>query len=236
MPWSLILEGEELLTDLSPCLKSLAIGSKPWSFHTLAKKKVTLFLRLVETFYLWKMSYFDCIIIRYFEFSPVIDCTHVQSCLTLCDPMDCSPARLFWSWDFSGKNTGVDCHFLLQGIVPTQGLYSHVLHCSGFCTHWAIREALSTWILLIHIVVNMLELVRFPLWNVAAPWDIGGKYCPFQGSRSIEWLLTWVKMLMISYYTICNTRLCCYIKKNCNVCPKASYCLEEEVSFIDANL
>ena len=25
------------------------------------------------------------------------------------------------SWDFPGNSTGVDCHFLLQGIFPTQG-------------------------------------------------------------------------------------------------------------------
>ena len=36
--------------------------------------------------------------------------------------MECSPARLFCPWDFPGKNTGVNCHFLLQGILPTQGL------------------------------------------------------------------------------------------------------------------
>ena len=24
-------------------------------------------------------------------------------------------------WDFPGKNTGVGCHFLLQGFFPTQG-------------------------------------------------------------------------------------------------------------------
>ena len=30
-----------------------------------------------------------------------------QSCLTLCDPMDCSPARLLCPWDSPGKNTGV---------------------------------------------------------------------------------------------------------------------------------
>ena len=39
-----------------------------------------------------------------------------QSCLTLCDP-----ARLLHPWDFPGKNTGVSCHLLLQGIFPTQG-------------------------------------------------------------------------------------------------------------------
>ena len=29
---------------------------------------------------------------------------------------------------FSSKNTGVDCHFLLQGIFLTQGLNLSVLH------------------------------------------------------------------------------------------------------------
>ena len=47
-------------------------------------------------------------------------CSVALSCLTLCNPMDCSPT------DSSvlgfPKNTGVDCHFLLQGIFLTQGL------------------------------------------------------------------------------------------------------------------
>ena len=30
-------------------------------------------------------------------------------------------ARLLCPWDFPGKNIGVDCHSLLQGIFPTQG-------------------------------------------------------------------------------------------------------------------
>ena len=40
-----------------------------------------------------------------------------------------SPTRLLCSWDFSGKNTRVGCHFLLQGIFPTQGSNPHLLHC-----------------------------------------------------------------------------------------------------------
>ena len=32
------------------------------------------------------------------------------------------PSRVFCPWDFPGKNTGVVCHFLLQGTFPTQGL------------------------------------------------------------------------------------------------------------------
>ena len=31
------------------------------------------------------------------------------------------PSRLLCPWDFPEKNTGVDSHFLLQGIFPTQG-------------------------------------------------------------------------------------------------------------------
>ena len=37
----------------------------------------------------------------------------LQSCLTLCDPIDGSP-RLPHPWDSPGKNTGVGCHSLLQ--------------------------------------------------------------------------------------------------------------------------
>ena len=40
---------------------------------------------------------------------------------TLGDPMDCSPTGLLCPWDCSGKNMGVDCYFLLQGIFLTQG-------------------------------------------------------------------------------------------------------------------
>ena len=38
------------------------------------------------------------------------------------------PARLLCPGDFPGKDTGVGCHFLLQGIFPTQGSNLHLLH------------------------------------------------------------------------------------------------------------
>ena len=41
---------------------------------------------------------------------------------TLWDPMDCSQPGSSVHRDFPGKNTGLGCHFLLQGIFPTQGL------------------------------------------------------------------------------------------------------------------
>ena len=44
-----------------------------------------------------------------------------QSCPTLCDSTDCSPPGSFCPWNSLSKNTGVGCHFLLQGIFLTQG-------------------------------------------------------------------------------------------------------------------
>ena len=37
------------------------------------------------------------------------------------------PARFLCPWDSPGKNTGVGCHALLQGIFPTQRLNPHLL-------------------------------------------------------------------------------------------------------------
>ena len=48
-------------------------------------------------------------------------CLIAQLCLTLCDPMDCSLPGSSVHEDSPGKNTGVGCHALLQGIFPTQG-------------------------------------------------------------------------------------------------------------------
>ena len=51
----------------------------------------------------------------------------MQSCLTVLWSHGLQPARLFYPWDFPGKNTGVGCHFLLQEIFLTQGLNPSLL-------------------------------------------------------------------------------------------------------------
>ena len=52
-------------------------------------------------------------------------------------PHGLQPTSLLCPWDFPGKNTGVGCHFLLQGIFPTQGSIVQIL--SGYPDK--IREA-----------------------------------------------------------------------------------------------
>ena len=53
----------------------------------------------------------------------------LQSCSALCNPMDCSPPGSSVHGDFLGKNTGVGCHSLLQGIFLIQGPNPGLLHC-----------------------------------------------------------------------------------------------------------
>ena len=52
----------------------------------------------------------------------------LPSCLTLCDPMDHSPSRLFCPWDSPGKHPGMGCHALLQEIFLPQGSNPRLLH------------------------------------------------------------------------------------------------------------
>ena len=65
-----------------------------------------------------------------------------QSCLTLCNPTDCSLARFLCTWDSPGKNAGVGCHFLLQGIFLSQELNPGLLHCRCILYHLSYKEVL----------------------------------------------------------------------------------------------
>ena len=58
-----------------------------------------------------------------------------QPCLTLCNPMDCSPPGSSAHGDPPGKNTGVGCHALLQGICTTQGSNSSLPCCRRILYH-----------------------------------------------------------------------------------------------------
>ena len=72
-------------------------------------------------------------------------CVHVhliaQLCLTLCDRIDCSPLGSSVHGNSSGKNTGVGCQVLLQGIFQPRDR-TQVSHIAGrFFTVWVTREA-----------------------------------------------------------------------------------------------
>ena len=54
-------------------------------------------------------------------------CLVAQLCMTLCEPMHHSPPGSPVLGDSPGKNTGVGCHAILQGIFPTLGIRSPAL-------------------------------------------------------------------------------------------------------------
>ena len=62
----------------------------------------------------------------------------LQSCPTLCNPIDGQPTRLPRPWDSPGKDTGVGCHFLLQcmkvksesEVAQSCPTLSNPMHCS----------------------------------------------------------------------------------------------------------
>ena len=59
-----------------------------------------------------------------------------------CDSMDCCPPGSSLHGDSPGRNTGVGCHALLQGIFPTQGSNPHLV-C---LLHWQVDSLpLATW-------------------------------------------------------------------------------------------
>ena len=56
----------------------------------------------------------------------------LQSYLTQCDSIDCSPPCASVHGDSPGKNTGVGFHALLQGVFLTQGSNPHLLCVQGW--------------------------------------------------------------------------------------------------------
>ena len=75
---------------------------------------------------------------------PVL-CLVAQSCLTLCDLRDYSLPGPSFHGSSPGRNTGVSCCCLLQGIFPLQGLNPGPPIAGGFFTVLSYRTAQEYW-------------------------------------------------------------------------------------------
>ena len=89
----------------------------------------------------FNVLYFYFLLMTYYA----ILCLVSQSGLTLCNPVDCSPPGSCLHGDSPGKNTGVGCHDLFQGIFTTQGLKPSLLHCRQIL--YLLSHQISPWIL-----------------------------------------------------------------------------------------
>ena len=86
-----------------------------------------LSLTIIKRYY-WRKGWMPMTTISPSIFSHVL-CLVTQSCPILCNPMDCSLPGSSVHGDSPGKNTGVGCHALLQGIFPTKGSNPGLPHC-----------------------------------------------------------------------------------------------------------
>ena len=76
--------------------------------------------------------------------------------------MDPGPSWLLCPRDFQGKNTGVGCHFLLQGIFPTQELNPNLLHWQA--DFLPLSHQASPWFC-IHLRFKVWSLDQIPQYS-----------------------------------------------------------------------
>ena len=82
-----------------------------------------------------------------------------QSCLTLCNPMDCP-------WNSLGQNTGVDRLFLLQGIFPTQESNRGLLHCRRILYQLSYQGSPVVTLLLVKVLLIASVFTKKALKNI----------------------------------------------------------------------
>ena len=69
-----------------------------------------------------------------------VSCSVISNCLQL---HGLQPTRLLCPWNSPGKNTGVGCQSLLQGIFLTQGLNLGLLHCRQILYYLSLQGSLT---------------------------------------------------------------------------------------------
>ena len=89
--------------------------------------------------------------------------SHVSCLMLSLQPHGVKPARLLCPWDFPGNNTGIRCHFLLQGTFLTQGLNTHLLHWQEDFLPLVSPGMLR--------VIMLLWKLTIPLWQFEATYQ-----------------------------------------------------------------
>ena len=109
-----------------------------------------------------------------------VACINALSRVRLFAPHGLQPSRLLCPWDFPGKNTGVGCRCLLQGIFPTQGSNPGLPYCRQMLLpSEPPRKSMKT----LNPCVVHLKLIQYCKWailhlgnrrQVSSPADAAG--------------------------------------------------------------
>ena len=124
--------------EIAPlCFKTI-LTLKRLSHYNIPPSRFVLFLMILFSLssvfpVMWKWDVKISLVVHACKVTPVLS--------NSLWPYGPQPTRLLCQRDSPGKNTGTGSHSLLQGIFPTQGSNLGLLHCGGFFTIWATREA-----------------------------------------------------------------------------------------------
>ena len=83
-------------------------------------------------------------------------------------PYELQPTRFLCPWDSPGKNTGLGCYFLLQGIFPTQGSCPYLLclwHCRWILyrlSHLGSPYSNSIWVCIPTVQTHTISQTYIP--------------------------------------------------------------------------
>ena len=118
-----------------------------------------------------------------------------QSCLTFFDTHRLWPARLLCPWKSPGKNTGVGCHFLLQGIFSTKGSNSGLMH------YRRMLYCLSYYTIFQFSSVQLLSHVRF----FATSWTAAHQaFLSITNSWSLLKLMSIESVMPFNHLILCH--------------------------------
>ena len=142
------------------------------------------------------------------------------------------PTRLLCPWNSPGKNTGVGCHALLQGIFPTQGSnpgFPYCRHILYHLSHQGNPEALGQGSASSShgpILYSLQGKDVFYIWN-------GGR--KYQKKNNISWCMKTMWSLIISVHKCyLNTAIPTYLPSvfDCfnNTPAKFSNCGREDIT------
>ena len=90
--------------------------------------------------------------------------------------------------EFSRQNTGADCHFLLQGIVPTQGSNPGLLHRQVGSSPLRYLGSCGRSVLAPHSSLRCVLSHFSGVWLSVTPWPVARQApCPQGFSRREHW-------------------------------------------------
>ena len=120
------------------------------------------------------------------------------NCVQLLPTHGLQPPRLLCAWDSPGKNTGVGCHFLLQGIFPTQKPNPGLLQCRQILYRLSYEGSIATKV----VISSVQSLSRVRL--LVTPWTAT---CPASLSIINSWSL--LRLLSIELVVPSNHLILC---------------------------